>query len=118
MNGADDAPVALVSHGVTWSRVRLARALSRAGIASGASSLVAGGVARAYPTYGSPQLASTVCFLASIALLVASFVVWFRRASWPGDVTLDEEAIHVRRGGTTRSIERSRITSAYSVMRH
>lgn len=112
------APSGLESHGVVWARVRLAERLGRAAIASAVLGLVGGAAGRALDEYVVGQLATSLGFLATLALLVASFIVWFRRASWPGAVTLDAQAIHVRRGGSTRRIERSQIASAYAVTRY
>ena len=115
MNEANP-PRPLESHGVTWARVRLAHRLGRAAVASAAAVLVANALNRA--VFEAGALPGAVVSLVTMALLVASFIVWFQRAAWPGAVTFDAAGLDVRRGGTTRRIERSRIASAYAVTRY
>ena len=115
-------PRVLACQGVTWARVRLAERLGRAAIAVFVGGLLVG-VAR--PLFEQLPLAYTMFALvnafltiASVGLLITSFIVWFRRAASPGAVTIDASGIELRRGGTTRRIERSKIASAYALTRY
>jgi hypothetical protein len=67
--------------------------------------------------FGLGELTSSLLFFASLALLTVSLVVDFWRGHVPGAVTVDADAIAIRRGGATRRIARSSIRSAYRVAR-
>ena len=104
---------------VTWARVGLAKTLGRAAVGSVAAGLIGNAIATALGTFGMVQLLGPVSFLVGLLMVVASFIVWFRRAPMPGTVTFDEHRLHVERAGSPpRSFERSAITSAYTLARY
>ena len=111
-------PRGLECRGLTWAPVRLAERLGRAAIGGVAAGLVGGALGRAFGAYGMGSLASSLLFLVSVAVLVASFIVWFWRPSLPATVTIDAQGIDVRGVGGTRRIERAQIVSAYALTRY
>lgn len=117
MNDPSAPPLQFETYGVGWARVRLAQRLGRAAVATAAGGLVMNAFA-AFPAYGVVQAAGSLLFLATVVMLLVSFIVWFSRAAYPGALSFDAQGITVTRGGITRRIERSQITSAYFVTRY
>ena len=106
------------TYGVGWARVRLSKRLGLAAVASAGGALVANAVTSAFGWYGFGQLSGSVLLLATVVMLLISFIIWFSRASYPGAVTFDALGLNVLRGGVMRRVERSQVASAYVVARY
>ena len=112
-----DGPRGLESQGVTWARVALAQLLGRIAVFVCAFGIVAGSLSRAFDSWSVGRLTGSLSMVTMLGLLLASFILWFSRAAWPGAVTVDAQGVDVRRGGVTRRIAREKLASAYALTR-
>ena len=111
----------IASGGVSWARVRVARVLSTLGkacFAIGLSSIyVLSAIAGHERVEGAVLASMGAAWVAMLACIVASYIVWFARSSAPAKVLLDDESLVVASARRSRTVLRSRIASAYAVSR-